>query len=151
MSDDLQQLNDWIAPLIDKLGATERRALAKEVARDLRRSQRDRIKAQEEPDGTPFEPRKNLADRSGRVRRKGMFSKIRQSKYMKIRTSADEAAVTFAGRVAHIARVHQEGRRARVERGGPQYNYPERRLLGYTRADRERIQKSLIDHLTPRG
>lgn len=150
MSDDLESLDNWIAPLIDKLDATQRRALAKEVARDLARSQRDRIKTQENPDGTPFEPRKNLEDRSGRIRRKAMFTKIRTAKYLKAKGTADAATASFVGRVSYVARVHQEGLRARVEPGGPRYDYPERRLLGYTAADRDRIQNSLIDHLTPR-
>lgn len=149
MSDDLQQLDDWIAPLIEKLGAQERRVLAKEVARDLRISQRERIKAQKNPDGSGFEPRKEIAGRSGSIRRKAMFSKIRTAKYMKIKTSNGAAEVTFSGRIAHIVRVHQEGLRARVEPGGAKYNYPARRILGFTDADRARIQNSLIDHLTP--
>lgn len=148
MSDDLQQLDDWIAPLIEKLSAQQRRVLAKEIARDLRNSQRDRIKAQQNPDGSGFEPRKSLESRSGRVRRKGMFTKLRTAKYLKLRTGSDAAAVGFTGRIAYIARVHQEGLRTRVAPGGASHNYARRELLGFTAADRERIRDSLIDHLT---
>lgn len=151
MNDDLQQLEDWIAPLIGKLTPKERRVLAREVARDLRIANRERIKAQQNPDGTPFEPRTELRGRSGAVRRKAMFSKIRTAKYLRIKTGADAAAVGFAGRVARIARIHQYGLRGRVEPGGPMHRYARRELVGFSDADRERIRDSLITHLTPSG
>lgn len=148
MADDLDALEDWVAPLIAKLGAKERRALARKVAQDLRRSQRERIKAQQNPDGTQYAPRKpQHRAQSGGIRRRAMFSKIRTAKYLKAKGSADAAEVGFVGRVAHIARVHQEGLRARVDRDGPRYDYPERRLIGYTGADRELIQDSVLRHL----
>lgn len=58
MSDELKQLEDWVAPLIEKLTPKERRALARDVAGDLRRSQVARIKAQKNPDGSGFKNRK---------------------------------------------------------------------------------------------
>lgn len=148
MSDDLAALEEWIEPLIAKLGPAERRRLAREVARDLRISQRQRIKAQQNPDGSAYEPRANLRGQSGSIRRKAMFSKLRTAKYLKAKGSAAFATVGFVGRVAHIARVHQFGLRDRVEPGGPRYRYPQRELLGFTRPDRERIRDALIDHLT---
>ena len=149
MSDDLQQLESWLTPLIDKLTPKERRVLAREVARDLRIANRNRIKAQTNPDGTPFEPRTQLRGRSGAIRRKAMFTKLRTAKYLKIKTSADEAAVGFMGRINRIARVHHYGLRDRVEKGGPQHQYARRELVGFNDADRERIRDSLINHLTP--
>lgn len=148
MSDDLQQLEDWIGPLIEKLGPKERRVLAREVARDLRIANRERIKAQQNPDGTPFEPRTQLRGRSGAIRRKAMFSKLRTAKYLKMKAGADAASVGFLGRIARIARVHQYGLRDRVEKGGPQHNYARRELVGFNNKDRARIRDSLINHLT---
>lgn len=106
MSDDLQQLESWLTPLINRLSPKERRVLAREVARDLRIANRERIKAQTNPDGTPYEPRSEIRGRSGRIRRKAMFTKLRTAKYLRIKTTADTAEVGFLGRINRIARVH---------------------------------------------
>lgn len=151
MSDDLQQLDAWLTPLIDRLTPKERRVLARNVARDLRIANRERIKAQTSPDGTPFEPRTQLRGRRGAIRRKTMFNKLRTAKYLRIKTNADEAAVGFMGRVNRIARVHHYGLRDRVEKGGPQHQYARRELVGITAADRNRIANSVLNHLTPPG
>ncbi|MGQ7261202.1 phage virion morphogenesis protein [Vreelandella sp. V005] len=149
MSDELQQLEEWLTPLINKLSPKERRVLAREVARDLRIANRDRIKAQTNPDGTPYEPRTELRGRSGRIRRKAMFTKIRTAKYLRIKTTADTAEMGFLGRVARIARVHHYGLRDRVEPGGPQHQYARRELIGITAKDADRIADSVLNHLTP--
>lgn len=151
MSDDLQQLDSWLTPLIEKLSPKERRVLAREVARDLRIANRERIKAQTNPDGTLFEPRTQLRGRRGQIRRQAMFTKLRTAKHLRIKTSADEAAVQFAGRVAKIARVHHYGLRDRVEKGGPMHKYARRELVGITGTDRNRIANSVLNHLTPPG
>lgn len=149
MSDDLQQLESWLTPLINKLSPKERRELARNVARDLRLANRERIKAQTSPDGTPFEPRTQLRGRRGQLRRRTMFNKLRTAKYLKIKTTADEATVGFMGRVNRIARVHHYGLRDRVEKSGPYHQYARRELVGITPADRERIANSVLNHLTP--
>ncbi|MEL7966898.1 phage virion morphogenesis protein [Vreelandella neptunia] len=149
MSDDLQQLESWLTPLINKLSPKERRVLAREVARDLRLANRDRIKAQTNPDGTPYEPRAELRGRRGRIRRKAMFTKLRTAKYLRIKTTADTAEIGFLGRVARIARVHHYGLRDRVEPGGPQHQYARRELIGITAKDADRIADSIFNHLTP--
>ena len=148
MSDELQELESWLTPLIEKLSSKERHVLARKVARDLCITNRERIKNQINPDGTPFEPRTQLRGRSGRIRRKAMFTKLRTAKYLKIRTSADEAAVGFMGQVARIARVHHYGLRDRVERGGPQHQYARRELVGITASDIGSITTSLLNHLS---
>ena len=51
--DDLTALETWAAPLIAKLQPAQVRQLTREIARDLRRSQAQRIAAQVAPDGTP--------------------------------------------------------------------------------------------------
>lgn len=145
---DLEALEDWVRPLLDKLEPSERRRLARTLAQGLRTRQRQRIAAQRNPDGSPFEPRKPQARaQSGFVRRGVMFAKIRQAKHLKARATPGEAAVGFLGRVARIARVHQEGLRARVEPGGPYHRYPARELLGLSAADRAWVREQLIDHL----
>ena len=149
LEQELKQLDNWLTPLIENLSAKERRVLAREVARDLRIANRERIKAQTNPDGTPYEPRSQLHGRRGRIRRKAMFTGLRTAKYLRIKTTADEAAVGFLGRVARIARVHHYGLRDRVEKGGPQHQYARRELIGITAKDADRIAESVLNHLSP--
>lgn len=63
-SDPLQHLEDLVAPLLKSISASEQRKLATTIARDLIRSQRRRIGSQRNPDGSPFEPRKQQGDAS---------------------------------------------------------------------------------------
>lgn len=148
MSDDLNALEDWAAPLLERLQPGERKKLARDIARELRKRQVARIKRQENPDGSPFEPRKPQARaQSGSIRRNVMFTKIRQAKHLKGRGLGDAATVGFTGRVARIARVHQYGLRDKVDRNGPYYHYPERDLLGYSDDDRAVIRDMILDRL----
>ncbi|WP_110687024.1 phage virion morphogenesis protein [Salinicola aestuarinus] len=146
-SDDLNQLDDWLAPLIGQLDARSRRQLARTVATDLRRSQRERIKRQQNPDGSTFAPRRSR-DRQGQIRRDAMFSTIRTAKYLRTRSTPNSATAGFFGRVGGIARTHQYGLRDRVTENGPRVKYAERELLGFSEADRERVRDGLLDHLT---
>ncbi|QEM80217.1 phage virion morphogenesis protein [Halomonas binhaiensis] len=146
--DDLQSLEEWVSPLLAKLTPKERRKLARTIATALRRRQRERIAHQRNPDGSEFEPRKPKKDQAGFVRRQPMFMKIRQAKYMKTQSDPHSAEVNFMGRVARIARIHQMGLRARVQPGGPSYDYPQRELLGYSEEDQRFIRDMVIDHLT---
>lgn len=151
MDADLNQLEQWAGALLDKLEPSARRALTRSIAIDLRRSQRQRIAAQRNPDGSAYAPRKqrNLRGKDGRIRRQAMFRKLRTFQHLKPRTDADSLAVGFFGRAARIARVHQHGQRDRVAPGGPEVQYPARGLLGFTLHDRELIRQRLLDHLTP--
>lgn len=149
MSDDLRAIEDWAGVLLAKLGAGERRKLNQTIARDLRRSQQQRIAAQRNPDGTPYaprKPRKDLRGKVGGVRRK-MFAKLRQAKHLKLQSTADRMAIGFVGRTARLARVHQYGLRDRAERGAPDVQYDRRQLLGLTDADLELIRDRLLEHL----
>lgn len=149
MADDLQALEDWAAPLLARLEAKERRQLARTIARDLRRSQRERVKAQLNPDGSGFAPRKpkKLRSKKGNIRRRAMFGKLTTAKWLKATARGDTAVVGFFGNVARLARTHQYGLRDRVARNGPSIEYPQRELLGFTAADRTRIRDILLDHL----
>ncbi|WP_095159184.1 phage virion morphogenesis protein [Pseudomonas sp. Irchel 3E13] len=148
---DLESLDTWINPLLQRIAAPERAKLARSIAQQLRRSQQQRVNAQRNPDGTPFAPRKpaKLREKQGRVKRKAkMFQKLRAASYMKARGDKSLATVGFTGRVARIARVHQDGLRDRVEPRGPTALYERREILGLTDADHDLIRAALIDHLS---
>lgn len=148
MADDLQRLEDWAAPLLAKLQPAERRSLARVVARDLRRSQAQRIGAQQNPDGSAYEPRKpqRVRGRIGAVRGK-MFPRIRAARHLRAQADEDAVTVGFLGRVSRIASVHQRGLRDKVQPDGPSVVYPVRQLLGFTDADTERVRDLLLQHL----
>lgn len=146
---DLKALEDWAGALLNKLQPAERRRLTQSIARDLRRSQQQRITAQRNPDGTPFAPRKarDLRGKQGRVKRK-MFTKLRTAKYLKLQSNADAVGLAFMGRTARLARTHQYGLRERPGRNAPQVQYPRRELLGFSAGDLDMIRDRLLNHLS---
>ncbi|MEA9488930.1 phage virion morphogenesis protein [Xanthomonas campestris] len=146
--DELNALETWAAPLLARLQEGERRKLARKIGTALRRSQSQRIGRQQAPDGTPYAPRKEqLRDKSGRVKRKKMFAKLRQTKFLKVSASPNEVSVGFVGRVSRIARVHQEGLNESVRPGGPRARYERRVLMGFTADDRQMVYDQLLHHL----
>lgn len=133
--------------LIAALGPAQRRALAREIAAELRRRNAGRIAAQLNPDGTPYAPKKpRLRAQAGGIRRRAMFSRLRTTRFLKVESSADAAVVAIAGRAARIARVHQDGLLDRVAPGGPEVRYAVRRLLGFSDADIDAVAGLSIDH-----
>lgn len=152
MSDDLHALEAWAGALLAKLQPAQRRAINHKVAIDLRRSQAQRIKAQQGPDGVAYPPRKKrkeLKGKKGWIKRQkaAMFAKIRTAKHMKVKATGDQIEVGFFGWVARVAHVHQFGRQDRLSKKGPLYKYPARQLLGLGEPDRTLIRESLLRHM----
>ena len=152
MSGDLRALETWAGALLAKLQPAQRRAINHQVAIDLRRSQAQRIKAQQGPDGAAYPPRKRrkeLKGKNGRIKRQkaAMFAKIRTTKHMKVKATGEQIEVGFFGWVARVARVHQFGLPDRLSKKGPLYKYPERPLLGLSEPDRTLIRESLLRHM----
>lgn len=151
MTDRLEALEDWAAGLLGQLEPASRNKLARSVGQALRRSQQQRIIAQQNPDGSKYAPRKqrNLRGKQGRVKRKvKMFQKLRTASFLKVQGDGIAISVGFTGRIARIARVHQYGLKDRAERGAPDVQYEQRELLGFTDADLELIRDQLLNHLT---
>ncbi len=148
MSNDLTALEDWAGGLLAKLEPKERRRLNQQIARDLRVSQRKRITAQRNPDGSAYAPRKarDLRGKQGRIKRK-MFTRLRTIRYMKLQSDANSIGIAFLGRTARLARVHQYGLRDRPGRNAKQVQYEQREVLGFSPADLELIRSGLLNHL----
>lgn len=151
MTDDIDALAGWVEPLLRKMDPAQRRNLMKTISRDLRKENQQRMKAQQNPDGQNWEPRKprKLRSKRGQVRKKAMFTKLRTAKYLKIRTSPDSAGLAFSGPVGRIAAIHHYGLRAKIDKDGPVYDYPARELLGFSRSDLDRIAERVLEHVTP--
>jgi len=154
MSDELHAIEKWAGALLAQLQPGQRRVVTRKIAQDLRRSQAQRIAGQLAPDGAPYaarKQRKNLRGKKGRIKRQkaAMFEKIRTQKNLKIEQDENQLSVGFFGRVARIARVHQEGLTDKVDKQrGPAYHYPARPLLGFSATDQTLIREALIRHLS---
>lgn len=157
MDDELIQLEQWVGPLLAKLAPAQRQQLARSIALDLRRSQQRRIAAQVAPDGTPYAARKrqteSLREKRGAIRRRKdtMFAKLRTARWLKTSITHKGAEVGFFGRVARLARVHQDGGMDRVAPDGPIAKYPARPLLGFTSMDREMVRDRVLEYLHTRN
>ncbi|RZJ62941.1 MAG: phage virion morphogenesis protein [Acidovorax sp.] len=151
MADDIMQLEGWLAPLLDRLTDGERRKLAIDVARDLRRENAASIRAQHGPEGEAWAPRKNpLREQRGQLRKRNaqrLFAKLAGAKHLRAQTVGGDAVVAFTGRTERIARVHHFGLRDSVKPGGPEYDYPARPLLGISDDFTKRLQDRLLAHL----
>jgi len=152
-------LEAWAHAMVAALSPAGRRRLQVRLARDLRRSQADRIAAQENPDGSSFEARKQEAPRFRARRNKiraraaarkdgePMFRKIRGAAHLRAGVDAEGIWAGFSGRVARIALVHQEGEMDQVYPDGPRVRYPQRVLLGFTEAERRHVLDAIATHI----
>lgn len=147
MASDIQQLEDWAGALLNRLEPKARRQLSQHLARDLRRSHQKRIRAQRNPDGSAYTPRKKrLRESGGRIRQR-MFNRLSTTRFLKVRTSAAAISLEFLGRTARIARVHQKGLRERPGRNTSEIRYPKRELLGFSAEDLDLIRSRVLDQL----
>lgn len=146
---ELRKLEDWAGALLVKIEPKERRKINQAIARELRRSQQQRIKSQRNPDGSTYAPRKKAPQRTkkGRIKQKAMFSKLSMASRLKMNSTADAVGIAFMARNARIARVHQYGLHDSPGGKSPRVKYDRRELLGFTDNDIEMIRDRLIDHL----
>lgn len=145
---DFKAFDDKLAGLIGALSPASRRKLAAEIAKELRRSQQQRIKQQKAPDGTPYQVRKRqpLRAKKGRIKR-AMFQKLRTSRYMKASGRNDAAVVEFTGKVQRIAQIHQLGLKDRPNPHAHEMQYPKRQLLGFTTDNDTLIEEIILRYL----
>lgn len=144
---DFKPFDDKLAGLLASLSPAGRRKLAGDIAKELRKSQQQRIKQQKTPDGSPYQARKRqpLRAKTGRIKR-AMFQKLRASRYMKATGSENSAVVEFTGKVQRIARVHQYGLKDRPNPHSRDVQYAERRLLGFSQNDKDLMEAMIINH-----
>ncbi|PJD87425.1 phage virion morphogenesis protein [Enterobacter hormaechei] len=145
---DFKPFDNQLAGLLAALSPAGRRKLADDIAKELRKSQKQRIKQQKAPDGSPYQARKRqpLRAKTGRIKR-AMFQKLRTSRYMKATGRENIAVVEFTGKVQRIARVHQFGLKDRPNQFSREVGYPERQLLGITTIDSKSIESLIFDKL----
>lgn len=142
---EFKPFDDRLNGLIAALSPAARRKLAGEIAKELRKSQQQRIKLQKAPDGSPYQARKRqpLRAKTGRIKR-AMFQKLRTSRYMKATGRENSAVVEFTGKVQRIARVHQYGLKDRPNPYAKDLQYAERHLLGFSIEDKKDLERLLV-------
>lgn len=152
----LAELAGWLQPFISALEPRARRILAARIADHMQREVQRNMRAQQAPDGTPWQERRQRITRkqslreyasSARVRNAPMMVKLRQARYLHKAATEHEAYLTFTGRVLHVATVHHYGLVDKVAPGGPQHVYAERPLLGLSDDGIEAIRRIVIDQL----
>lgn len=137
----IAELEPWIYGLLERAAPSRRARVMRRIAIELRKRNMARIRAQQDPDGAPYEPRKRPRSRGGRA----MFTKLR--KRMLAVSEADHAGVGFNDGPARRARVHQLGLAVPVKPGGAVYAYPVRVLLGISAEDRAAIEGLVMEML----
>ncbi|EOD3914352.1 phage virion morphogenesis protein [Enterobacter hormaechei] len=146
---DFKPFDNQLAGLLAALSPAGRRKLAGDIAKELRKSQQQRIKQQKAPDGSPYQARKRqpLRAKTGRIKR-AMFQKLRTSRYMKATGRENSAVVEFTGKVQRIARVHQYGLKDRPNAHSKDVQYPGRQLMGFRIDDVKKVEILLIKYLS---
>lgn len=131
--------------LLANLTPEKRRILTRDLGRQLRQSQLNRIRNQRNPDDTAFTPRKpqRFGGRQGRL-----FQKLATTRFLKLKTTETDLTLTFTGNTDRIARVSQFGLRDQVNRRGLRVQYAERQLLGLTGEDEQMIRMLCEQRLT---
>ena len=76
--DELQRIEQWLGPLLQQLQPAQQRTLARQLAQRVRKANQKTMAAQQAPDGTAWQPRKN---RNRATLRQGpLFRKLRTAK-----------------------------------------------------------------------
>lgn len=145
---DFKPFDNQLAGLLAALSPAGRRKLAGDIAKELRKSQQQRIKQQKAPDGSPYQARKRqpLRAKTGRIKR-AMFQKLRTSRYMKATGRENSSVVEFTGKVQRIAQVHQYGLKDRPNPQSRDVQYAQRQLLGFSREDKQLVEALIIQCL----
>lgn len=139
----------WLESLAKNLKPAQRKKLLIAITQQLRKSNAQRIRAQVNADGSAFAPRSKMRAKKGKIKRRAMFAKLRTTRYMKIRSTADEGKVYISGNAAGIAQVHQEGLYARIEKGKPwRTKYPKRDILGFSQQDIREVEAVAFKYLS---
>lgn len=141
----LADMRSWVRSG-DKLTGFDREAAGLRTFLNSRVSRH--LPAEGGADPAPIEG--TLRNAKGRVRRssQAMFVKLRQK--MTAGSSGDDAFVEFRGRAARLARIHHFGLKDRVVPGGPETDYPQRELLGFSQADDDAIMDLVFAHMEGR-
>lgn len=146
MPNDIESVLKRFNALLEALSPAKQKALLKEIGLKLSQSQRKRITAQKEPDGSSFAPRKKPKKKSGRIKQEKLFKKLKTAKHLKRKIQTDSVAVGFYGRAGWIAKRHHYG--MKETQGKVQIQNTPRKLLGASDEDMAMMEEVILKHLT---
>lgn len=145
MSDSIKQVKSAFDALLTNISKPRRQLLYQQIGRELARSQRRRIKAQQNPDGSKYEARKKPKKVRSKIKQGAMFEKIRTQRFMKLKYENEGVSLGYEGANAVIARIHQEGLVGRVKKEwNVKVQYARRELLGFTEEDKQMVEECVI-------
>lgn len=147
---ELQPLHNKLDQLTASLSPQAQKQLARNIARELAKSQRQRIARQQNPDGTAYAPRKIQAkSKKGRIKKQAMFAKMKTAKHLKTKITPQGVEIGYSGNTAHIAKVHQFGLVGKVDKAGKiKAKYTARQLLGFSKQDIETVENLVLAGLS---
>ena len=136
-------LPEWATAIASQLEPKERKKINRTLAMEMRAKNRERIRAQTDPDGDDFiKPLKSSNS--------PMFRELTKARHFKFNATTRHAQIGFKGSAARIARIHHEGQRSTVRPdSSKKFPYPQRELIGISRADHSLIIRVLRQSLTP--
>lgn len=143
MSDNFDELAPWIERINQQLSPQQKTRLNRQISTKMRTVWKRRIKAQKDPDGQRFTPRKR--DQVGSISRGAMFQRL--PKMLKTAYSSKHAEIGFAGRTAEVMAVHQFGKTIRPNPKSKPTRYPIRETLGWSEDDKKLIVDTIKDYL----
>lgn len=143
MSDNFEELDPWLERISKQLNAQQKTRLNRRLSTKLRTVWKRRIKAQKDPDGKRFTPRKR--DGVGSIRRGAMFQRL--PKMLKTSYSSNRAKIGFAGRTAEVMAVHQFGETIKSNSNSKPTRYPVRETVGFSDEDKQLIINEIREFL----
>lgn len=149
MSDDpFAPVERWLTSALAALEPGARKALFREIGREVRKRNARRISRQTGPDGTPWPARKRNSH--GKVRSTAkMLQGLRELRRLTVQADASGAEIGYSGRTARLAAVHHFGDVDAVEKGGASVKYSSRELLGLNAEDLAFVRDKLMAALSP--
>jgi phage virion morphogenesis protein len=135
MSDNFDELAPWLERINQQLDANQKRKLNRRISTKMRTAWKRRIKAQKDPDGRKFTPRKR--DQAGSIRRGAMFKRL--PKMLKTAYSSRHAEIGFSGRTAEVMKVHQFGQTIKPNENSKPTRYAVRETIGWSDDDKKLI------------
>lgn len=143
MTDNFDELTTWLNRINQQLSPQQKIRLNRQISIKMRTVWKRRIKAQKDPDGKRFSPRKR--DQAGSIKRGAMFQRL--PKMLKTAYSSKHAEIGFAGRTAEVVAVHQYGKTIKPNPNSKPTRYPVRKTIGWSGDDKELIINEIKDFL----
>ncbi len=126
-----QSLND----LLDSVSLRDKRKVLREIGIYLKRSNKKRITAQKNIDGTQYKSRKKRR----KSRNKRMLLGFRS--LINLKQKGNSVDIGLMGWPSKVGRVHHEGK---TEDG---ISYPSRELVGFNQSDIDHIEQIIQKHI----